>query len=324
MHQTKSHTPPPHSITDNSITILWNNEQSIVASTAPNYGTLKQCILKGDWDKIEEALTVSKSFLKISNGLITIENDTVQYQGKAIHNAATQKLLDLLSQGLSDPTPWMRFIEKLMNNPSYNSREQGYKFLEHRNMPLTAEGNVIGYKGVNNDYTDIYSGTFDNSVGRELSMPRSEVDDSVDHGCSAGFHIGSHAYADSWGSDGKLMVVEFSPKDIVSVPSCSSYAKLRVCKYKVIGECVNREKLNDGLYGHKGEIRYEEIFDYLQRQWDKGKSPRFRKLSKRFPGLSTEELNSATESYGASTTLKWDDNKNDYLVTLHRRWPKGY
>jgi len=317
MYIRKDHTPPPYSITDNSITILWNGESHTVSSSAPNYRDLKDCIMKGAWDVIDEALTASKSFEKISDGLITIENNTVHYRGEPIHNAATQKLMDLLAQGLSDPKPWMRFIEKLMENPSYNSREQGYKFLEHRNMPITKDGNVIGYKGVNNDYRDIYSGKFDNSVGQEHWMLRSNVDDNVDHGCSAGFHIGSHEYADSWGSNGRLMVVEFSPKDIVSVPSCSSYAKLRVCRYKVIGECHNREKLNDGLYGHEGDIRYEDIFKYLEKRWNKGKSPRFRKLSKKFPGISIEELNSATEGYGALTTLEWDDSKNDYLVTLH-------
>ena len=317
MYNILNNTAPPYTITDNSITILWNNESHIVSSTAPNYRDLKDCILNGAWDVIDEALTPSKSFERISDGLITIDNDAVHYKGQAIHNAATQKLLDLLNQGLSDPKPWMRFIEKLMANPSYNSREQGYKFLEHRNMPITADGNVIGYKGVNNDYKDIYSGSFDNSVGQSLAMDRTEVDDNVDHGCSAGFQIGSHDYADSWGSNGILMVVEFSPEDIVSVPSCSSYAKLRVCKYKVIGESKNREKLNDGLYGQRDTQRHDEIFDYLQRRWDKGKSPRYRKLSKKFPGISIDELNSATEEYGALTTLEWNDNKNDYLITLH-------
>jgi hypothetical protein len=319
MHDVQNHTPPPYSITDNSITILWNDESHTVSSSAPNYRDLKDCILNGAWDVIDEALTVSKSFEKISDGLITIKENAVHYNGEPIHNAATQKLLDLLTQGLSDPKPWMRFIEKLMANPSYNSREQSYKFLEHRNMPITKDGDVIGYKGVNNEYKDIYSGKFDNSVGQTLAMDRANVDDNVDHGCSAGFHIGSHDYADSWGSNGKLMVVEFSPTDIVSVPTCSSYAKLRVCRYKVIGESENRQKLDNGLYGDENDDRHEDIFDYLQKRWDKGKSPRFRKLHRKFPGVTEEEIRRATDEYGSDhqCAIEWHDSKNDYLVTLH-------
>ena len=314
MYLKDNHTPP-HLITDNSITIVWDGESYVVPSSSPNYKVLREYILNCDWDAIEGALDNNQTLANISEGRITVKDNTVHYDDEPIENAATQKLLDLLQDGLSDPKPWMRFIEKLMANPSYNSRNQLYKFLEHQNMPITEDGNIVGYKGVTNEYRDIYSNTFDNSVGQTLEMPRTNVDDSVDHGCSAGFHIGSHEYADNWGHNGKLMQVEFSPTDAVSVPHCSSYAKLRVCKYKVIGECHQRQKLSDGLYqnGHD-DNRHKKIYKHLRKRWKKGKSTRFHKLSSKFPGLSWDELYRACERTGCDITVNWDDITNDYLI----------
>ena len=65
-------------------------------------------------------------------------------------------------------------------------------------MPITPEGNFLAYKGVNQDFTDKYSGKFDNSVGQTLEMRRNNVCDDVNVGCSAGFHAGSYEYARGW------------------------------------------------------------------------------------------------------------------------------
>ena len=202
-----------------------------------------------------------------------------------------------------------------MSNPSHNSREQAYKFIEHKGMPLTEEGNVIGYKGVDQNYMDKYSGKFDNSVGAENSMLRSNVDDNVNHGCSAGFHIGSHEYADCWGgSDGKLMLVEFSPEDIVSVPHDCEYQKLRVCRYKVIGECHDRQMLNDkGVFGSQS-TKYGGNFQIIsdtEYVYEDGGS--FKQLQRMHPGISVNDVIKAFEDEKCVPPIFWFDMHSNTL-----------
>ena len=86
-------------------------------------------------------------------------------------------------------------------------------------MPLTPEGNFLAYKGVNDDFTDKYTGKFSNAVGQVLEMRRNGVCDDANMGCSSGFHAGSYDYAKGYASGGgNLMVVEIDPSDVVSVP----------------------------------------------------------------------------------------------------------
>ena len=323
-----NHTPISIS-TNDTITIIWNGQSYTIKKTSPNYTAVKQDIKSGNTDNLADSLSVSRSFEKISQGDVSVNGDQVTYKGEVIHNAAVTKLLDVISnhgQGHSesfdactDISAWMKFIDKLMQNPSYNSRNQLYKFLEHRNMPITPEGDVIGYKGVTDDYKDIYSGRFDNSVGCINEMDRSDVDDSVDHGCSAGFHIGSHDYADSWGANGRLMKVEFNPKDAVSVPHCSDYAKLRVCRYKVIGECFDRKPINDGLYYEDSynQALGKDIMKYLVKRLNKGKDiTTIRKLTKKFPDISISDIYEAAGQDGTRINIGWCDSKNDYAIRI--------
>jgi len=309
------HTPhtdqdPPYEISDSSITIIWNGVPHTVSSSSPNYADLKDVIRSKHWDLLDQTLSVKASFQKLSDGDISIEGDIVLYKGQPINNALSNKMLYLLREGFTDLGPWMKFANKYMENPSYNSREQGYKFIEHSNMPITHEGNVIGYKGVSEEYKDIYSGRFDNSIGSTHEMPRTMVDDNVDHGCSAGFHIGTFQYADSWGHNGKLMQVEFSPKDIVSVPSCSQYAKLRVCKYTVVGECFDRAPLADGLYGIDADNpQTKKLKKYLRKRWKKNKTPTLHKIAGKFPQLNSNDIHNTLVEAGGS--FQWDINAED-------------
>ena len=155
--------------------------------------------------------------------------------------------------------PLVRFLDKLMLNPSRRAVNELYTFLEHKNMPLTADGNFIAYKGVKHDFTDHYSGKFDNSVGQTLEMARNKVCDDAEIGCSYGFHAGSYEYAKGYSSGGgHLMLVEIDPQDVVSVPHDCNCQKLRTAKYKVVALHETVEKpLDEEIYGD-----YDEESDY--------------------------------------------------------------
>lgn len=134
-----------------------------------------------------------------------------------------------------DPQSLFNFWERLQKNPSFRSVNQLWSFLQNRGIPLTPEGNFLAYKSVRSDYKDHHSNTFDNSPGRINKMPRNMISDDPANECDPGFHVGAIAYAKSMYSDGRIVICEVDPENVVSVPRDHNAQKMRVCEYKVIG-----------------------------------------------------------------------------------------
>ena len=138
---------PPYIVTDSSISIIWEGMPYTVGKDSINYAPLKQALLKSQYDSIASLLSVKKRIEDFTYGNITVKNGEVFYGNARLNGVVVQKLLHLLEDGLQDASSILNFITKLMKNPSNNSVEQLYTFLSYRELPLTAEGNVIAYKG---------------------------------------------------------------------------------------------------------------------------------------------------------------------------------
>jgi hypothetical protein len=256
-----------YNLGENAITIFADGQVHTVRRDNLNFMQVRQSLLDGNYDKVIKLVDTKSAVEDYSLGNIQIKEGEVYYnhssgEQEKLNGVVIDKLLSLMREGIKDPSPIFNFIEKLLDNPSRNSVEQLYNFLDYKELPIDPDGYVIGYKGVRNDYKDRYSGKFDNSVGKTLEMKRRGVDDDPNNGCSYGFHVGSFDYADSWaGGDGKLMVVRFDPTDAVSVPNDSQYQKLRVCKYEVISE------ITDGRKEWDKPVYFDEDEDY-DSDWD--------------------------------------------------------
>ena len=204
-----------------------------------------------EWERLEGLFDVEQA---VSDYLdhdaeVEVKDGAVSFKGEVVHNMVVDKILDFMRNGLPYQ-PLVKFLGKLMDNPSRRATEELYSFLEHKNMPITPDGNFLAYKGVKNNFTDFYSGNFNNSVGQTLSMIRNTVCDDANIGCSNGFHAGSYDYAKGYASGGgHLMIVEIDPSDVVSVPFDCDCQKLRTAKYKVVGvyETIDAPPLDDGL-----------------------------------------------------------------------------
>ena len=292
-----------------------NNNAVTITNDRMNYRPIIDALKDGDEQSVRELMNESNVLKSVSNGRVTVRGNTVLLDGNELHSAEAQKLVDLVSEGATDIDRWFRFIEKLHDNPSYNCRQQAYNFIKHSGMPMTETGNLIGYKGVAHDYKDKYSGKFDNSVGQVLSMPRSNVDDNPNNGCSSGFHVGSHDYADSWaGEDGRLMTVEYSPTDIVSVPNESGFGKLRVTKYKVIAENTNRTKLNSGGYGMTS-VDSNALFDWLDHRVCDAVPVYFREVRHAFPQVTMSDIRDCImDQSHYHPDFTFDSSVNDYTI----------
>jgi hypothetical protein len=246
----------PYILTDNSLTIVVDGKALTMESSNPSFNEAKKLLSEEKYNELPDLFDTPKAVERFAEGNIKVSDGEVSYKGEVIHNHVVGRILDFMRQGLPYK-PLTRFVEKLMENPSRRAVNELYAFLEHKNMPLTPDGNFLAYKGVRSDFTDWHSGQFTNKVGDVNEMPRRNVCDNANIGCSDGFHAGSLDYARQYGNGGHLMVVEIDPADVVSVPLDCDQQKLRTSKYKVVS--LFEKKLEEPMCDDYGD--YEGCYE---------------------------------------------------------------
>ena len=237
----------PYILTDSSLTVVLNGKPLSMSSSNPSFENAKVALTEERFEDLELMFDKAKAVVVFAAGNIDVRSGQVFYMGVAVHNHVVGRILDFIRDGLPYE-PLIKFLDKLMNNPSRRAVTELYSFLEHQKMPLTSTGNFLAYKSVRQDWTDHHSGRFSNIVGSVHAMTRNTVCDDINIGCSYGFHAGSLEYAKGFGSsDSRLLIVEVDPMDVVSVPLDCNSQKLRTAKYKVVGEFERPldEPLND-------------------------------------------------------------------------------
>lgn len=179
----------------------------------------------------------------------------IKFRGEVLHNYAADRLVTLIEQN-RDHKPLARFLDKLQANPSKRVVDNLYSFLEHGNIPLTDDGDFLAYKAVREDYKDIHSGTFDNSIGRVCSMARNKVDENPDRTCSSGLHVCSFDYLPHFShADGHVMICKINPADVVAIPADYHDTKMRVSRYQVVGEVFGYYQEHRDVLGDVGRTK---------------------------------------------------------------------
>ena len=225
-----------------------------VSKDHPNYQAIKEAVSADDTEALQRLTDIPKAVANFSQGKVEVKNGVVYYSGHPLHNTLTDRLLTLMNEKFPFE-PMIKFIENLMENPSKRAVDELYDFLSHRSLPITEDGCFLGYKRVRDNFMDIYSGRYDNSVGKIVEMPRNQVDDNREMGCSEGLHVGTIEYVRGYSGEGcenggNVVIVKVNPKDVVSVPSESNCTKLRTCKYEVTG--MYEGDLSAPLYASTG------------------------------------------------------------------------
>lgn len=211
-----------------------------------------------EWDTLQDILNPTKKIqsLYAKYEQIEVKDGNVFVNDEPVNSLIAERIIQFLDNGI-DCVPVFKFFIKLQNNPSKRAVDELYTFLEHKNLPITDNGNFLAYKAVRADYLDVHSGKFSNVVGEVLSMPRNKVDDNKENGCSYGFHAGTLEYASGFKPyNGKMMIVEIDPSDVVSIPTDSECQKLRTCRYKVVGEY--EDTLTKPLYESKFQTELDQ------------------------------------------------------------------
>lgn len=227
---------PAFILTENSLTVSLEGKTYTINSGHPSWRQAIESLKAKDYQALKELVSVKKAFASFTGNKVQVVNGQVFFNGEPIHNYLTEKILSFMEKGLPHES-LIKFLERLMANPSRRAINELYSFLSHKNLPITDAGTFLAYKSVRSDMTDHHTGSFSNLIGNTLEMTRNSVCDDHNQGCSVGFHAGSLEYASSFGGSGSvLLIVEIDPADVVSVPSDCNCQKLRTCKYKVVAE----------------------------------------------------------------------------------------
>lgn len=223
---------PAFTLTNDTITVIWEGKTYTVRKDAANFKLLRQALMSEDWEAVPNRLTPTKGIQDWAKGKFQVAYGVLTYDGQPIPSQLNQRISSMAAAG-EDPTPLFKFWEKLQKNPSMRSVEQLWPFLMHKGIPLTKDGNFLAYKGVRSDFKDAHSNTYDNSPGNIHEMPRNKISDDPKEACHEGFHVGALEYARSFSQ--RVVVCEVDPADVVCIPYDHSHQKMRVCKYKVVG-----------------------------------------------------------------------------------------
>lgn len=249
----------------------------------PNFKQIVRGLVEDDieTDALYELFDVQKRVVDELQRLserITYRNQKVYFDGDEAHSKLAEQVKALVIKGL-DVTPVVSFWEKVAANPSENSKEQLFTFIDNHQITIFPDGDFVGYKGCNRKGDILYStraghaivdgvdvnGYIPNVVGSVIEMPRSEVMDDPHSECNAGLHIGTFAFASDYARHGSMLIVKVNPRDVVSVPHASTGQKLRVCRYTVIDEDI-RKALQETIVGEDAENlrQIEEVVDDLK------------------------------------------------------------
>lgn len=226
-------------LTDNNITVNYEGETHTVKRSDALADRLIKAVKEGKLEEIPVLVSVAKRVEKFSNGNFVVKNGRVEVNGVLAPQVLSDKIVRFSNDGLPFQ-PLLKFAANLQANPSFRAVNELFSFLEKNDHPITESGNFIAYKRVRGDFKDIHSGTMDNSVGKTLEIPRNQVDEDATQTCSYGLHVANWDYAHTQFASSDpatdiMLEVEINPSDVVAVPVDYSNAKMRVCKYVVLG-----------------------------------------------------------------------------------------
>ena len=307
-------------VTNESITVLINNRPEIIDSTHQNFKAVEEGLKSGmSESQILDLMNIGKAVEKFAaptNGKVKVKDGSIFYNGKEVHSALSRRILSLMENGF-DITPFTNFMENLYQNPSKSAVDELYGFLEACTLPITPDGYFLAYKKVNANYTDVYTGTIDNSIGTKVSMPRYEVDEDSNRTCSTGLHVASFSYMSHY-SGARTVICKVHPKDVVAVPKDYNNAKMRVCEYEVVNEVENlKEEITDNVISDD-EVYSEEYTEQMNNEdYD---VPSYNTCSELLEAINIMDLNSCRKEYKNISNAK---NYLDSITNSTSFWKKA-
>jgi hypothetical protein len=251
-------------ILNDSMVLNYGGKTISIANTDERYTKVIDLIRDNKLEEIPavieaQALAFSGEGVELRDGVIVVD-------GVAIPHELSDRVLKFREQKLPFE-PLLNFWRNLRKNPSFNSRQMLYKFLEHNGHPITPDGCFIAYRGIRDDLKDMHTGTFNNAPGQVCEIARDQVDDNPNNTCSHGLHVACFDYAKGFGQ--KLVEVKVNPSDVVAVPTDYNGTKMRVCKFEVLNliDKPRAEELASDVEG-SDYMTEDEVDEQEANDWD--------------------------------------------------------
>lgn len=228
-------------ISRDSVAFSLDGKPVVISKSHMNYHRIVDVLEKGDVEAVRPLLVeIRQSVADAFEGAVTYKDGKLWFEGEELHLSIVNRVVGLIRDGFN-VQPMMNFIRNILDNPAARAREELYNFMEVNNLPVTPDGHFIAYKMVNADFTDIYTGTMDNSPGATPKMDRKDVNSDKHQTCSKGLHFAALHYVRNGGygsrSNGhRLVAVKINPRDVVAIPSDYNNSKGRACQYLILKE----------------------------------------------------------------------------------------
>lgn len=264
------------------VVVYSDGEPASIPGTHPNFDTILALLRSGTSDDeavktLVNTLHVAGTKLAALTDRVSVASFGVFFDGDPLRSELADVLTQLLEENREeDLTAVAKFLENAAANQTFEGIDAMYRWITNKDLVLTKDGTFLAYKGVrfvgDNKIESITRGTamvdgvvhegaIPNPIGSVISMPRSEVTSETSIGCGPGLHAGTYNYAKNFGG-GNLILVEINPRDVVSVPSDSSFQKLRVSKYKVVKKIEDRIEYPVYTYDEEDSDLEDDYEDY--------------------------------------------------------------
>lgn len=225
----------------------------------------------------------------------SVDEGVVYLDGEELNDSLSAHIMRLIDEEGSDPRTnekwdaFSKFVSNLYDNMDEFVRDQLFSWMDSqrdfdKSFTITSDGCFLGYKGVtknaDGDLVSVNSGNarvldngeitvyrnsqIPNKIGTTVFMPRREVTNDPQVGCSQGLHVGTANYARGWGSGGALLLVKVNPRDVVSVPVECDAQKLRTASYTILDKV--EDLIKDSTYFEyysEYDDWGEEVDDYM-------------------------------------------------------------
>ncbi len=228
-------------ITQNSV-LLTLSDGNNASITRDNQNFKKVCdmLMGGNMD-VMALVNPAKNF-EYTYGNIKVVEDGVLFAGNKLPKEIAFFVIDAVRAGKqADAERFAKFLNNLMENPSYRAVTTLYPFIKHNDIQITDEGMILAWKRIKSDFTDVYTGKIDNSIGKVVKVRRNEVEENPDQTCAQGLHLCAKHYLSSYSGDVVVQCL-LNPRDVVAVPKDYNGSKLRCCEYKVLRDVTKEWK----------------------------------------------------------------------------------
>lgn len=228
-----------YSAVENLLSVIMNGQiYTTDLSENINFKEIGDKLKKNEYDDellelMSNGDTSLKAQEKLKDSIFEENGDNITYDGKVLPQGLQEMVRSNMEAGVS-VVHIERFVQRLFTNVSMSARNEVFKFLQNKHLPITPDGKFIGYKSVNDNMKDWHTGTVDNSPGAIIPrFKRADVDDNANVGCSHGYHVGSYAYASSFHGGRNILACLVDPADVVCVPN-ADYGKVRITYYEPV------------------------------------------------------------------------------------------